>query len=271
VRAADRDRFLATLFAPERFRRALCALYAFNVEIAQVRERVREPMAGEIRLQWWRDVFAGAGGGEAAGHPVAAALTATVVRYRLPPQALIELLDARTFDLYGEPFRSLAELDVYAENTSAALIALAARILNDGSDPGASDLLRHAGIAQALAGLLAAFPRHAARQQLYLPFDLLQRYDVRAEDAFAGRPTQELRAALAALRAHARHHLKAAQALASDMPATLAPALLPAALVRPTLDRLDRRDRNPFGVTPLPPWRRQWALWRAARRGNVLG
>ena len=49
VRAADKDRFLAALFARAEHRPALYALYAFNVEIARVRELVREPLAGEIR------------------------------------------------------------------------------------------------------------------------------------------------------------------------------------------------------------------------------
>jgi 15-cis-phytoene synthase len=51
VRAADRDRFLTTLFAPAEHRPALLSLYAFNLEIVRVREAVHEPLAGEIRLQ----------------------------------------------------------------------------------------------------------------------------------------------------------------------------------------------------------------------------
>jgi len=62
VRAADRDRFLTTLFAPAEHRPALLALYAFNLEVARVREIVHEPLAGEIRLQWWNDVLEGSGG-----------------------------------------------------------------------------------------------------------------------------------------------------------------------------------------------------------------
>src|SRR5471032_2107824 len=57
VRTGDKDRFLATLFAPEKYRRALFALYAFNLEVARVREIAREPMPGEVRLQWWADVL----------------------------------------------------------------------------------------------------------------------------------------------------------------------------------------------------------------------
>src|SRR5882757_11213860 len=91
VRAGDKDRFLATLFAPQKYRRPLYALYAFNLEIARIRETAHEPMPGEIRLQWWRDVLGGAGRGEVDAHPVAGALRDTVVRYRLPPRALIEL------------------------------------------------------------------------------------------------------------------------------------------------------------------------------------
>ncbi len=95
VRAADRDRFLATLFAPPERRGALFALYAFNLEIARVREVVREPVSGEIRLQWWTDLLSGAGRGEAESHPVAAALLATVARYGLPPQRLQSIVEAR--------------------------------------------------------------------------------------------------------------------------------------------------------------------------------
>src|SRR5665213_2932433 len=55
VREHDRDRFQTALFAPAGDREALFALYAFNYEIARVRESVREPMLGQIRLQWWRE------------------------------------------------------------------------------------------------------------------------------------------------------------------------------------------------------------------------
>ena len=99
VRVADQDRFLASLFAPAEHRGALFALYAFNVEVSRVREAVREPLAGEIRLQWWRDVLAGEGRGEVAANPVAAALAATIARYRLP----VERLAARD---RGAPARS---------------------------------------------------------------------------------------------------------------------------------------------------------------------
>jgi phytoene synthase len=267
VRAGDKDRFLATLFAPQKYRRALNALYAFNLEVTRTRELAREPMPGEIRLQWWRDVLGGAGRGEVDAHPVAAALRDVVVRYRLPPRMLLELIDARSFDLYDEPMASLSYLERYATQTSSALLELAARILGDGRDLGTSDLTRHAGIAYAIAGLMRALPIHAGRGQLYLPADLMERYGAQSIDVFAGRATTELRAVLAELRLVARHHLDAARGLLNDMALQVAPALLPVALVRPALDRMERRSYQPFSPGELPQWRRQWALWRAARRG----
>ena len=71
VRRHDRDRFQTALFAPAAHREALFALYAFNYEIARVREIVREPMLGRIRLQWWREAMAAAfAGGPVRRHEV---------------------------------------------------------------------------------------------------------------------------------------------------------------------------------------------------------
>ncbi len=267
VREADKDRFLATLFAPAKYRRPLFALYAFNVEIARIREMAREPMPGEIRLQWWRDVLAGGGHGDVAAHPVAAALREVAVRYRLPPTMLADMIEARTFDIYDDPMASLADLDLYCVRTSAALVELAARILGDGKDTGTGDLAGHAGIAYAITGLLRALPIHAARRQLYVPQDVLQRYGAQQEDVFAGTATTELRAALAELRLHARKHLTAARDMMAGAPAAIAPAFLPVALVRPVLDRMEKRRYQPFQPLDIPQWRRQWTLWRAARSG----
>ena len=112
---ADKDRFVATLFAAAPRRRALHALYAFNVELARVRDVAREPMPGEIRLQWWREVLGGTRTGEAG--PVASALMATIIRYRLPLRMFEAMIEARSFDLYDDPMGSLAELEGYAEKT----------------------------------------------------------------------------------------------------------------------------------------------------------
>ena len=270
VRAADRDRFLATLFAPRERRGALFALYAFNVEIARVREVVRDPVAGEIRLQWWSDVLAGDGRGEIEAHPVASALRASVARYGLPPERLQTTISARRFDLYDEPMAALAELEAYADGASSGLIALAAQILNGGGASDLETLSHHAGRAHAIAGLLKAFPFHAARGQLFVPLELLERHGADREDVRIGRATPQLRSALADLRDSARRHLRQAQDMARTVSPDAMPALLPVALSGATLARMERGDYDPFVPVEIAPWRRQWLIWRAARRPSRI-
>jgi phytoene synthase len=266
LRAADKDRFLTTLFAPAERRDALVALYAFNVEIARVREVIREPVAGEIRLQWWSDVLGGAGRGDVAAHPVAAALLASMARYRLPPERFNALIEARRFDLYDEPMRALADLEAYADGASASLIALAAQILAGGGEPDFGALSHHAGLAHAVAGLLAAFAIHAGRGQLFVPLEILARHGAGRQDVMGGQATPPLHAALAELRLLARGHLGEAQRLLATAPSAVMPALLPVALAGPTLARMERRGYDPFVPVEIAPWRRQWFIWRAARR-----
>jgi phytoene synthase len=260
IRQADRDRYLAALFAPADRRSALYSLYAFNVEVARVREVAREALAGEIRLQWWTDVLRGERREEASANPVAAALLATIERYAVPTGKLLALVEARRFDLYDEPMVSVAALETYAVETSAGLIAVAAHILA-GIDAEAA--AAPAGIAYALSGILRVLPLHAARHQLYLPLDVLARFGIDAQDVLAGRSSPALNAALAELRNLARRHLAVAHPLVVALPREALPAFLPVALVRPSLARLEGGDA--FAPVELSPWRRQWLIWRAAR------
>ena len=270
VRAADRDRFLATLFAPAEHRDALFALYGFNVEITRVREVAREPLAGEIRLQWWSDVLGGVGSGEVAAYPEAAALLASMARYHLPARRFEALIAARRFDLYDEPMATLADLEAYADGASSGLIALAAQVLLRGGEPDIGALCHHAGVAHAIAGLLKASPVHAARGQLFLPLEVLERHGASRQDVAGGRATPPLQAALTELRQRARHHLRAAQELLAAAPPAVLPALLPVALAAPMLARMERRDYDPFLPVEIAPWRRQWLIWRAARRPSRI-
>ena len=91
VRTHDFARYASALFVPAQARRALLALYAFNAEICRVHTQVSQPLPGEIRLQWWRDMLAGDGHGGVEGNPVAAELLQAVRSYRLPVERLSRL------------------------------------------------------------------------------------------------------------------------------------------------------------------------------------
>lgn len=264
VRDADRDRYLAALYAPAAHRPALYALYAFNTEIARVRDLAREPMPGEIRLQWWREVIEGERGEEAKANPVAAAMLETLAHYDISRQPLIDLIEARSFDLYDDPMPSVAALEGFGAKTETALIGIAAGVLTRRA-PDSSEVMAHAGMAMTIATVLRRFALHAARRQLYVPMDIVERYGASRDDIIAGKATSEIRAALADMRVRARSHLSEAGKRAGAAPPEIWPALLTAALVRQELARMERHGYQPFQPDSLPQWRRQWLLWRAAR------
>lgn len=264
VRELDRDRYIADLFAPADERGALFALHAFNVEIARVREAITNPMAGEVRLQWWSEALIGGARGDVRANPVAAALLDTIHAHRLPRETFFALLDARIFDLYDDPMPTVNDLEGYAGETSSALIRLATLVLSNGEGVDSAEAAGHAGVAYAVTGLLRAFPIHARRGQCYVPLDLLKKHGLTRDDAVSGRASPALKAALADMRALARRHYEAAlAALAGVDPAEL-PAFLPLVLVPGDLRRMER-PHDPFKAVPaMPPLARLWRLWRGA-------
>src|SRR5882757_8446285 len=156
VRAADPDRYFATLFAPAPHRPFLFALYAFNAEVARVAETVREPMLGAIRLEWWRETSEGASKGNARNHDVARGLVALFAEKTIALADLEALIAARAFDSSADHLADFAALENYVDSTSGAVMRLAARILAGDPAPSLEQTLRQAGMAYGLAGLLRA-------------------------------------------------------------------------------------------------------------------
>ncbi|WFU68442.1 phytoene/squalene synthase family protein [Bradyrhizobium sp. CB2312] len=264
LRSHDFPRYAATLFVPAAERRALLALYAFNVEIVRVRDQVSQPLPGEIRFQWWTDLLAGHAHGSAEGNPVAAELLRAIRDFDLPVEPLSLLVDEHQFDLYNDPMPTTAALEGYLAATSSALFALAARIMAPPLDA-AEHLARHAGLAQGMAQVIANLPRDAAHRQLFLPQQVLARHNCSMEDVFAGKDTPNLRAVLDQVTGEAQQHLATALSLLADVPAAVRSAFLPLGLVRADLKRLSQPARNPFTPQPGSRLRTLWTLWRASR------
>lgn len=264
VRSHDFPRYASVLFAPVDQRRALFAIYAFNVEISRVRDQVSQPLPGEIRLQWWTDMLAGADHGGIEGNPVAAELNLAIRNYRLPVERLSRLIDEHQFDLYNDPMPTMAALEGYIDDTSSAMFSLGAAIAGWQS-PEIDHLARHAGLAQGIAEVMTALPLDASRRQLFVPLQLLENSGSGMEEVFAGKETPKLRAALDQLIGEARQHLKTALALLANAPPELKPVFLPLALVARDLVRLSRADSDPFVPHVRSRFRTLWTLWRASR------
>ena len=258
VRRYDRERWLGALFAPDATRPNLLALYAFNLEIAAIRELVREPHMGLIRLQWWRDALAELRGGAPRAHPVCRALLDAGAA-GWPETEFEALLRARERDLDDAPFADLDALEEYADATSGALnaLALAALGVEDEASVAAARLV---GRGWALTGLMRAAAHHARHRRHHLPAASIVGLDL--ESWFAGRGDARLAAVVASVAARARAVLRDARARGADRRAF--PVVCLATLGDRHLDRLARAGNDPFqsavaAPLPLAPAMLAWA------------
>jgi len=268
VRQADKDRFLSALFAPEAARPHLMALYAFNLEVARIRESVSEPALGEIRLAWWRDTVSAIFSGAEADHPVAQALKPAITAGELPLKPFLDLIESRQFDLYDDPMPTVGDLEGYLGETSSSLIQLAAMILAGREAMRAAAPAGLAGVAYGIAGLLRSLPVQRARGQCYVPKDLLARHHLTPAHLLSGKDEQ-LGLVLADLCDLGTKRLAEARLALAEIPKAALPAFLPASLVDLYLARVRKEGlralSEPMGISQV---RKQIRLYLKARKNK---
>lgn len=274
VRSGDRTAWLAALFAPESVRWALHALTAYRLELERIVAAAREPMAAEVRLQWWRDAIRDEGYGAGASVPLVDALREGARRYLWPLDTLCAVSEAHIHDLYADPFEDWDAFDGFAGESYGALTQLAAMALavdalgpSDGAAAARSAATASgwAGVTLAAADAAATFVPRFAAGRARVPESVWRAHAAvpLAEALPAGRPPG---GAAVVVRAVVRHGEEADAAL-RDALSGVAPvaraALLPALLARGSL-----RAAAQAPLAPRLPsaWRAQLALWREARR-----
>jgi phytoene synthase len=250
--AREPDRYFAATLAPKALRYDLIVLAAFAAELSRIPGQVREPMAGEIRLQWWRDALLGNSGDVAAGNPVAEAMRATITRFALPYDVVESVIDAPTEALHGERPADENAMRARLAAGEGSLFKLAARICSDGRADDLGKLAEGAGLAYGLARVLARYPTDDA-VLLAIPASLASDADLpptgdRACDTPA---LQSARLHLAGIARQARDDAIAALTRMSRRQRV---AFLPLAMVRPNLRALQRVSTRPETIAsnPLP-------------------
>ena len=245
ARLREPDRYLAALLAPRSVRRDLVALAAFSAELLHARDIVRDPMIGEIRLQWWRDALLALARGERTANPVADALGAAMHRHNLAPAVLQVPIDARSRELQASAGveESSDIIGAGAEETLfKAALSILGLSLSGASDAACAD----AGVAYAIARQ-GNSARMAAQAQ--------------------GGPRDEV---MQALRKQAQEAIIAARRRIAEIDPRALVAFLPLVMVEPYLRVQEQGHADQFGqfanVTPL---RRVWRIWCAKQRGRL--
>lgn len=247
------DRYLAATLAPAALRYDLIALAAFAAEISRVPDLVREPLAGEIRLQWWRDALISGDRDAAAGHPVAMAMRDAIARFALPGRIVEGVIDAQADVLHGE--RPIDEKGMSARLAASegGLFRLAARICApDAAEYDRSDEAQTADLAGLAYGLSRALAHTHARAdgaaQLLIARSLVPDLDVASDSKNDATADARVTVALDALSGVARAAHADVAARMRQMSRRQRLAFLPLAMVRPNLRALQRERDQPAAL-----------------------
>ncbi len=248
LRHHDPDRYLATLFAPADRREALFALYAFDHEIAKVKRLTREPMAGLIRLQWWRDALAGIGQGDVLAHPVVQGLEPAIRSQGLDRTLLEAAILAREREIEEPPPKEMADFECHVASTNGGIVKAAVLLLG-ANDPGILTAADRLGGCLGLLERLRSFGSERDGSQPWLPEALLREH---------GR-SESLREALAV---RAKSHLDEARKERSSISRNLLPAFFPGTLAAVHLSNVERPQQSPAAAAA--PFRLLWHWLRCS-------
>jgi phytoene synthase len=215
-------------------------------------------------------MLGGSAHGGVEGNPVAAELLLAVRSYRLPVERLSRLIEEHQFDLYNDPMPTMAALEGYINDTSSALLSLAAAVMGPPSSE-VEHLARHAGLAQGIVQVMASLPLDASQRRLFVPQQMLTKHGCDPEDIFSGKQTPKLRDALGDVLNEAQTHLNTAYTLLTSVAPEVRPAFLPLAQVKRDLALLMRADNDPFVVRPASRFGTLWTLWRASHSRAFSG
>ncbi|MDG1858766.1 MAG: phytoene/squalene synthase family protein [Emcibacteraceae bacterium] len=247
VKAHDYDRFLVTLFAPSEVREDLFALYAFNHEVAKIREAVSEPMLGEIRLQWWREAIEGIYDGSPRNHEVVLPLEQAVKRSHVSSESFMKIIDARTADIYDDNPATLADFENYLGSTSGNLTRLAAEMLGE-RDEQVLSMAYDLGLVWGLIGTIRAIRYHISLSKISLPQELMDEFNITKNDVFSMEENVNLNSLIKALYDSANQYLEQISNDKSKLSKEMKSLFLLSALSRSYLNTIKGVDYNPFAI-----------------------
>jgi phytoene synthase len=267
ARVQSRDQWLGALYAPPGARDALFSVAAFDHEIRQAFARARDPNLAAMRLAWWRQIVAGERRDEAAGSPVALALSAAIEAYALPRAMFAAMLDARLQEIAPQDDFNLAAFRAFADESEGARLRLASLIAAGGVELDHAGAHAPAAMALALTRILGQLPFKAGSAPTLVPADVAGRHGASGADFNARHASAGVIAACAELRGLARDELAEAERRLKVSSRAILPAFVPLGPLRLDLDRLERNAARPFDPPrEASPLQRQWAIWRWTRR-----
>ena len=233
LRQFDPKRYLCCLYLDEKLRKDVALLYAFDAEIARIPTLVSEPMPGEIRLQWWRDLIAS--GNNAGSGPLANSLMELIIRHDLPRETFHAYLDARIFDLYHDPMPDTGTFEGYLGETISLILRNICRCAGAEHSELLANACGHAGMAIGIARLLERCGADRALQKVYFPLDMLADVGLEREGWLREEVDGRHEMMMEKLCSMGRHHLTFARTLIGQLEPKIRSIFLELTLAEPVL------------------------------------
>ncbi len=255
--------YYAFLFMPAPRRRAIHAVYAFCQKADQLMDLEPDPQEKRLRLAERRAELEELQAIlEGAAHtlptdPILLALLDTLGRCPIPLDLFRSLLDGLEMDLEPRLYASWAELERYCWHVASCVGRMVVVIL-DCDTEATRAFADRLGLAMQLTNISRDVQEDAREGRVYLPIELLDAHGVTVEQILEDRSSPALSAALreACQRADQGYDAALGQ-LSRDEWRRLKTARVMAALYRPILGELAKRQWNPFlGKAGYPIWRK---------------
>ncbi|XP_011330680.1 NADH dehydrogenase (ubiquinone) complex I, assembly factor 6 isoform X2 [Ooceraea biroi] len=267
VRNNDYENFLCTLLLPGMIKSAALAIRAFNVEVAQVEDQVRDRQIGAVRLQFWMETLNNIYSDHPPRTPIALELHRILKRHKLSKHYFKRLIDARLSKLNNSVFIDLESLEKYSDYTTSSIYYLLLEAQGI-ADVKADHAVSHLGKAHGLVTLIRSVPYNARKRVMILPQDVLLKNGVSSESIFRAQPSAGLRDAIFDVASCAKQHLEMATSLKKTASKNLSVTFLPTVCVENYLEDLRKADFDVFhptlqkrkGTLPLQLlWRKMWS------------
>jgi NADH dehydrogenase [ubiquinone] 1 alpha subcomplex assembly factor 6 len=271
LRARDLASYLALAHLPREARLGALVLRSFNLEVASVRDAVRDVAHGRMRIQWWRDTLDETFAGRPPPTPLAQTLAKVVRRHALDRALFDRYLGARAMDFaqHPSPLASMVGVEEYTELTQSCILHLVLQCAGS-SDAAARTAASHAGKAIGMALLLRSVPFLAAKGAVALPLELIGKHKVSRQALLAGQSTPAACDAVFELACIGKSHMDQARALTATVDAAHRVCLLPLLAADEFYERLESAKFDPFDAALARPQSSTWLQLRMFKH-SVMG
>lgn len=180
VRKYNPDYFYCALFAPSFHRELIFRLLAFNIEITRAVSlpsswSVAGPMAGFIRLQWWRELIEG----KDKTHEIAPFICEAISQKLLSPKALLEMIAAKEEELDG--IKDWQHWETLLLRSSGKIQETIAQILGV-KEPDHLQNIASLGVAYEVTRIARNLPKILASGRCPLPQSIIDEYHLQRTD-----------------------------------------------------------------------------------------